>query len=154
MPTPCMYLVKSSQTFLLLLVQNTHTHTHTPHPPVADLKPPARSVCCGWCSWSQVRDGCQVSATLGQTSVSLSEAVHCSWPRDRLWALAVNICSRDCTICPKPWGEPSLLISHQLQSPRRGPEQSFRGGEHGQDTVIGATERWNSCLTHLAMFYL
>lgn len=62
-------------------------------------------VCFGQCSWSQVRDGCQVSATLGQASVSQCGAVHCSWPKDRLWALAVNICSRDCTICPAARGE-------------------------------------------------
>lgn len=48
---------------------------------------------------------CQVSSTVGQTSHSVCDAVHCSWPKDRLWALAVNICSRDCTICPRPQGE-------------------------------------------------
>lgn len=38
-------------------------------------------------------------------------------------------------------------VSDQLQSPRRGPEQSCRGGELGQDTVR-ATERWD---IHLAL---
>lgn len=86
---------------------------------------PLLSTSVGQCSWSQVKDGCQVSVTPGPSfGLALRQ------PKDRLWALVVNICSRDCTICPRLASSPP--VSDQLQSPRCGPEQSWRGREHGQ----------------------
>lgn len=49
-----------------------HPHPHPPSPPLpgeargaAAAPAPARRPCCGRCSWSQVRDGCQVSSHTG-----------------------------------------------------------------------------------------
>lgn len=54
---------------------------------------------------------------------------HCAtvhWPSDRLGSLVVNICSRDCTICPRPSGAGGDRTSHL-------PHQNtaIRGRTHG-----------------------
>lgn len=60
-----------------------------------------------------------------KASVWACAAVHCSWPKDRLGGLVVNICSRDCTICPRPsgagqgGGDRTSLVSHQKQCNQR-----------------------------------
>lgn len=51
-----------------------------------------------------------------KASVWHCAAVHCSWPKDRLGALVVNICSRDRAICLRPSGarrDRTSLLSHQ-----------------------------------------
>lgn len=116
-------------------------HPHLPH------HHHTLSCVLGKCTWNQVRD------------------FFVRWAPQCVWRCALQLAKRQTVSpgcqhllqrlyhLPEAPGGASLLVSDQLWSSRRGPEQSCRGGEHGQDTVRGA-ECWNICHTHLAMFYL
>lgn len=123
-------------------------HPHLPHH--------HHTLSCGLgkCTWNQVRDsflsgelhnGSDLAVSVWRCALQLAKRQTVSPGSQHLLQRLYHL--------PEAPGGASLLVSDQLWSSRRGPEQSCRGGEHGQDTVRGA-ECWNICHTHLAMFYL
>lgn len=82
-------------------------HRTTVHHSGEAMAEPQPQLCCAF--WAvQLESGEGWLSGERHTGPNLSSptgAAHCSWPKDRLWALAVNICSRDCTICPEARGE-------------------------------------------------
>lgn len=105
------------------------------------------TVCFGQCSWSQVRDGCQVSATLGQTSVSLCGAVHCSWPKTDCEPWLSTSAPETVPSARGPGGAPS-----PSQTSCRAPDVDLSSPAEADNTAktVRATECWNICLTNLS----
>lgn len=87
----------------------------------------------------EVKDGCQVSTTLGQHSIwrraaALYIAAGSKAPAD-------NICHRGCAICPGPGvGDHLSPLRPDAGAPRPGPEQLCTGRrkEHSQDAAGAA----------------
>ena len=146
-----MHLVQKRKSALacMLRVSDTFSTQHNTTSPTGvrwQICSPSSVVSVGQCSWSQVRDGCQVSQKPRSRCVALCVAAcpvtdWCQHLLQRLYHL------------PEGPGDTSLPVSDQLQGPRRGPEQSCRGREQGQDTVR-ASGCWNTSHTRLAVFCL
>lgn len=88
-----------------------------------------------------------MSTTPGQAWASHCAAVHCSWPKRQTVSPSCQHLPQRPYHLPKARGGIISPVSDQLQSPRRGLEQSGRGREHGQDSDRAA-ERRDIHLTH------
>lgn len=150
---------KAPAGFLITWVAHS-SHTHTLHHP-GELggRAPAsssdlRSVSGRAAGVRLYRDGLSGERHTGPSlALAVCRRVLQLAKKDRLWALAVNICSRDSTICPGAPGGAALLSQTSCRAPDVDLSGLCRGNEHGQDTVRAA-ERWDICLTHLDWFNL
>lgn len=79
----------------------TAQHSIAPGKPMAKLQRQPSSI---GGSTAGLRRGMVVRWVPLRAKASVWHCTTVHWPTDRLGALVVNICSRDCTICPRPSG--------------------------------------------------
>lgn len=123
----------------------TAPHSIAPGNPMAELQRQPRSTVS---STAGCRRGMVVRWVWAKASVWHCATVN--WPTDRLGALVVNICSRDCTICPRPSGAGVGGQNISPVSPKQcNQRQDAAGFAVFYLKCVIITDKLNSCPAHL-----
>lgn len=118
-----------------------------------------RAVPCGQCSWSQVWSGCQVSVTLGQTTVLPRGTEQRSWPETDCEPWLSTSAPETVPSARGPGEHPlQLRPAAELQTRTWAVLQRQRTGPRHSHTAIQSVLLFSAlgfiCLRHLAVFCL
>lgn len=139
---PCS-LTKSSHQLYAWVTLSQHSTLHHPVGANGRSTAPAQQHC-GQSGWSKVGDGLS-----GERHIGPKPQSHAAAGQKTDWALVVNICSRDCTICPRPVGGWDQLSCLGPAAEHSDVDVSSHAEVEKTAKTVRVTEQWE---VHLALY--